>query len=149
MKNPRPLLIPITLVLAGSLAACGSWMRSSASGSREVLAQGTKLDPSARAQVTYTKDKNQNTDVQLKVSHLAPANQIDSSASNYVVWVQPTTGGEVVPQGALSVDQNLSATLSFITPMNRFRVFVTAESSPTVQTPSRRIVLQTEVDTAH
>ena len=108
--------------------------------------KGTPMAPAAIAHLSYQRDQNRNTQVDLRVDHLAPPPKIDPSLTTYVVWVAPIFGGQYEPRGALQVDQNRSGAIRFITPLDRFKVVVTAENNPMVHQPGPRVVMQGMVD---
>ena len=75
----------------------------------------------------------------------APPEKVSSEATTYVVWVRPGAGGRSQNLGALKVDGDLRGTLSTVTPMRSFDLFITAERSPTVSLPSARNLLSASI----
>ena len=61
-----------------------------------------------------------------------------------MVWVQPS-GGAPQNMGALKVDEDLRGTLATVTPLKSFDVFITLETSATVQEPSAENVLSASI----
>jgi hypothetical protein len=105
---------------------------------------GTKIDPSAMGAVDLTHDKNGNTIVNVRVEHLAKPTMLTPAASMYIVWFQQP-GSDPENQGQLVVGNDLKGQLRTTTPLHNFDVFVTAESDPTVKTPSDQVLLHTTV----
>ena len=87
---------------------------------------------------------NGNIKLDIKVDHLARPSSLTRSANSYLVWIGPN-GGEAFKQGAIGVDQNLSGELKFETVSRDFDVFITAEQSDGVTSPSSVEVLRTHV----
>jgi hypothetical protein len=104
----------------------------------------TSIDPSAAGDVDLSKDKNGNTNVSLRVEHLAKPALLTPPANLYVVWFQEP-GSEPANEGQLQVGNDLRGQLKTTTPLHKFDIFVTAEMDPTVKTPSDQIVLRVTI----
>jgi hypothetical protein len=104
----------------------------------------TKIDPSAMGDVDLSKDKNGNTNVSLRVEHLAKPTLLTPPANLYVVWFQEP-GSEPENEGQLQVGNDLRGQLKTTTPLRNFDIFVTAETDPTTKTPSDQAVLRVTV----
>ncbi len=100
--------------------------------------------PAATATANITHDSNGNTVVTLDVKHLARPENLTPPASVYIVWVQPRDGAPI-KQGQLQVNDDLSAHFRTPTTYKTFRLFVTAENSASVTSPSGQQVLSQEV----
>lgn len=100
--------------------------------------------PAASAKADITHDSNGNTLIKLDVKHLARPENLTPPASVYVVWVQPRDGAPI-KQGQLQVNKNLNAHFRSPTTYKTFRLFVTAEQSASVTTPSGQQVLSQDV----
>jgi hypothetical protein len=105
--------------------------------------QTTTLEPGAVAKLDV-KANTGNTELTMKVEHLAKPSLLSQPASNYVVWVQQS-GHEPVNEGVLRVDDNLKGEVKATTTATRFTVLVTAEDDAKAQTPSDRVVLRASV----
>ena len=116
----------VFLTLAAVLSGC--------TGSQKLSASSTI--PAAEGHLDCGKATNDNTSVDLKVKHLASPERLTPPASNYVVWIR--TDKTAVPQniGALIVDDSLTGRLTTVTPQRSFELFVTAEASGQVETPT-------------
>jgi hypothetical protein len=105
--------------------------------------QTTALEPGAVARLDV-KANTGNTEMTLKVDHLAKPSLLSQPASNYVVWVQQS-GHEPTNVGLLRVDDNLKGEVKATTTATRFTVLVTAEDDAKAQIPSDRVVLRASV----
>ncbi len=112
---------------------------------KEVALRGTPENPAAQGSVTAKSNGSGNNRVKLTVKHLAKPTSVAPGASAYVVWIQPAFG-ESRPQnmGVLHIDENLSGDLNVTVPYDNFVVFVSAEPSGMVTTPSGAKILTTE-----
>jgi hypothetical protein len=107
--------------------------------------QATPLTPGATGTVDVNADKSGgNTEVTIKVDHLARPTQLTPPANEYVVWID-AEGGAPQNQGVLQVGDNEKGDLKMTTTSSKFRILVTAESDAHPKTPSNRIVLKSEV----
>lgn len=100
----------------------------------------SKLDPSAQADVTAHKVDNDNTQLNVSVKHLAPAERLAENANQYIVWVAPEGSNFVQNVGSLKVNDNLEGRHETTIPYKNFRVFVTPESSQVAVQPSGPVV---------
>ncbi len=100
--------------------------------------------PAATATADISHDSNGNTVIKLDVKHLAKPQNLTPPASVYVVWVQPRDGAPL-KQGQLQVNDDLSAHFSAPTTYKSFRLFVTAEPSGDVTSPSGQQVLSQDI----
>ena len=66
------------------------------------------------------------------------------SANTYVVWLQQE-GSQPQSQGELKVGDDLKAELKATTPLNNFKVFVTAETDSQTTIPSDQVILRATV----
>jgi len=105
--------------------------------------QATPLEPGAVAKLDV-KANTDNTDLIMKVEHLAKPTLLSRPASNYVVWVQQADR-EPANVGVLRIDDNLKGEVKATTTATRFTVLVTAEDDAKTQTPSDRVVLRADV----
>lgn len=105
--------------------------------------QTTSLEPGAVAKLDVKADTD-NTDLVMKVEHLAKPTLLSRPASNYVVWVQQADRAPA-NVGVLRIDDNLKGEVKATTTATRFTVLVTAEDDAKAQTPSDRVVLRADV----
>lgn len=130
----------LSLLLAGValIAAC-------ASKPPTVRMMSSPDIPAAEGTVQTSTTDDGNTSLRIEVRHLARPERVAPEATSYVVWVRPSAGGEPQNLGALKVDKNLRGTLSTVTPLSDFSIFITAEPSPTVSAPSTRNLLSASI----
>src|SRR5690606_2295803 len=95
---------------------------------------------------------NENTLVNVTVEHLADPQMVSGRATTYVVWARPLgqDQGTVGVQnlGTLQVDDDRTGELETTTSLHNFEVFVTAEPSGTVPSPTGEPLLWAEVNRA-
>ena len=128
-----------TVVLGVGVAAGGC-----AAESGTVRMTGSQDVPSAQGLVKATPTDDDNTRLLVEVKHLAEPEGVTPGATTYVVWART---GTQVPQnlGALRVDRDLKGTLSTVTALRTFDVFVTAEPSALVAAPTTQCFLSASV----
>lgn len=96
--------------------------------------------PAAQGTVEVKTGDNNNTKVDAKVQYLAKPSTLSPPADVYVLWIQPT-GQAPKNEGELMVQNNLQGELKTETPYKHFKVFITAEKSPRVESPQGQQVL--------
>jgi hypothetical protein len=101
--------------------------------------------PASQGEVAATSGDNGNTDLTVRVAHLALPWKVTEGTTVYVVWIQaPNAAWQSV--GALTLDDDLAGLLETVTPHRRFLVMVTPELSARVPQPTNDAVLSAEVD---
>lgn len=101
--------------------------------------------PASQGTVEATAGANGNTNLEIRVKHLAPPEKVAADATVYVVWIQPR-GAAHQSVGALRLNSDLEGTLATVTPHRRFLVMVTPEPSGQVAEPSHEPVFTSDVD---
>jgi len=96
----------------------------------------SSITPAARGQVKVTRDDNNNSEVTVKVEHLAPADKVYPGATNYIVWIQPAGADTFQNVGALQVNNDLEGKHRTTIPYKDFRVLVTPEMGNMAQAPT-------------
>jgi hypothetical protein len=129
-------LTRFSIICAMSFMAVVAWGKT-------YTMQTSTLEPGAVAKLDV-KANTGNTEMDLKVEHLAKPSLLAQPASNYVVWVQQP-GHEPVNEGLLHVDDSLKGEVKATTTATRFTVLVTAEDDAKAQIPSGRVVLRADV----
>ena len=107
----------------------------------DVKLNNSTIAPAARGVLNYSTDRNGNTNVEVKVEHLAKPQALSPAKSRYVVWVQ-TRGGSPANVGNLQVNDDLRGSLKSTTPNASFDVIVTAEDSEMATQASSMEVLR-------
>lgn len=126
------------------LAGCAQlpWRRDE--NERVVPLQVSSEIPGARGIVKVSgPGKDGNRILEVTVEHLASPERVVPNASAYLVWLQPMREEQAAPQnmGVLPVNRDLKGTFRTQTPFRNFDLFVTAEPSPMVTTPSENRLL--------
>jgi len=140
MRTWKDLTKPaVALLIALALPGCIATWR---------LAGGPQA-PAAEGVVKTKIGKNGNTQLQIRVRHLAPPDKVATDAHLYLVWVQGITPETSLQNmGVLRVDKNLNGILETVTPLRRFDVIITPEAEATLQSPTNAPVLRTQVQIA-
>ena len=126
------------------VSGLGALATGCAGPSPEVRMVSSPDIPAAQGTVRATAGENGNTRLSVFVRHLAPPEKVRAGATTYVVWVEPP-GGEPQNMGALKVDEDLRGSLTTVTPLKSFGVFITVEKSATAQEPSDQNLLSASV----
>lgn len=103
--------------------------------------------PAAEGRVKMKKDNNNNYAIDVEVKNLAEPNRLPQPGSVYVVWADSETGnsqnlGQLRTSSGL-LGSGLKASLETVTPYKPRRIFITAETTASVQYPSNYVVLNT------
>jgi hypothetical protein len=135
----------IAAVLIGiTLSACSAF-RDVTNESREFVLTGNPAVPGARGNASAFVTDNGNTQVDVKVEHLAEPDKVYPGATVYVVWVEDKNGGAAQNLGALKVDDDLSGSITAVTPMKVFDLYITAEPNAVTTAPTGEPLLRTDV----
>lgn len=111
--------------------------------STKVAFQTSPLAPAAVASAKVRLDGNQNTLVEVKLEHAAPAPMLWPPRQVYVVWAEGTEG-RLFQLGQLRVNEDRSGHFEGTTALERFRLLITAEDDPHPERPSQPYVLATD-----
>ncbi|MCK9462457.1 MAG: hypothetical protein M0R80_22780 [Proteobacteria bacterium] len=101
--------------------------------------------PASQGTVTVGAADNGNTDVTVRVKHLAPPAKLAPEAKIYVVWIQPKDGAKQ-NVGALTLNDELEGSLATLTPHRRFLLTVTPEPGGRVIAPTHSPVFTSWVE---
>lgn len=101
--------------------------------------------PGAQGTVSVTRSKNGNTQIDTKVKDLAKPSSLKKPEDVYVEWIQPT-GQNPKNEGQIAIQPNETGELKTQTPYKHFKVFLTPETNPRVQSPTGPRVLSATVD---
>jgi len=123
-----------------------TFLLTTAAWSREDKLTNTGLAPAAMGKVTTSTDRNGNTEVEVKVQHVATPQSLTPPAQTYLVWVQPR-GQQAELLGALRVNSdNLEGSLKGTTTYKNFDVLITAENNTKPDVPSDAVILKGTVE---
>ena len=129
------------VALAAASLGCGML----GGGNSEQTMHSSSTTPAAQGTVVATASDNGNTDLSVRVKHLAPPSKLVSDATVYVVWIQP---GDAPIQnvGAMTLNDDLEGRLDTVTPHSRFKVTVTPEPGARGSQPTNEPVFTAEVE---
>jgi hypothetical protein len=123
-----------------------TFLLTTAAWSRDDKLTNTGIAPAAMGTVTTSNDRNGNTEVEVKVQHMATPQSLTPPAQTYLVWVQPR-GQQAELLGALRVNSdNLEGSLKGTTTYKDFNVLVTAENTTKPDVPSDTVILKGTVE---
>jgi hypothetical protein len=106
----------------------------------------TPQAPAAEGTVETRRTENKNTEVNLRVEHMAPPEKIVNDATVYVVWAQPLApGAEPQNMGSFVVGKDRKGQLKTVTPQEQFELIVTPEAKGTVEKPTNEPVLKAKI----
>lgn len=130
--------IAMALVLMFALSACA--------GPRQLRLTASPDIPAAQGSVKVSTTDNGNTKVDLSVTHLAAPERVNPGATVYVVWVRGSEpGAQQQSLGALKVDSKLNGSITAVTPLRSFDLYITAEPSALGTVPTGKTLLNTTV----
>jgi hypothetical protein len=143
----KQMLRNSALVVLFAMAGCSS-MNGMLHGSNtaDVALRSSADVQAGQGRLAVKKSDGPNQTVVLSVEKMAPAAQVRSGASDYVVWLQAEGGKDPINVGVLSINKDLKGSLEFKTPFQKFEVFVTAEPSALAHAPSEHKLLTAAVD---
>lgn len=119
----------------------------SCAGQKELQLTNSPDIPAAQSRVKIGTTDNGNTKIDLEVKHLASPEQVNPGSTVYVVWARGNEyGAQSQNLGALKVDDNLNGTISAVTPLRSFELYITAEPSQMTDAPTGRTLLYTTVE---
>jgi len=134
MKKCRLFLASSVLALA--LTGCAS---------NKQPMEVSNIVPGAQGTVSAKSAENDNTELTVKVQHLAPAEKVSTNANNYIVWIQPEGSRNFQNVGALKVNDDLEGIQTTTIPYKRFKVLVTPEPGNMAQAPSGPAIFEKQV----
>lgn len=140
MTKTTDLLLIAGLFAGAALSSC-SLPALGRGGARSMTASPTV--PAAQGTVKFGKAANDNTSIDLEVKHLADPEKLTPAAQVYVVWIAAPDGAPAQNIGALTVDKNLTGRLKTVSPLHRFELFITGETSRTPEKPTGEKLLST------
>lgn len=134
----RSVVIAMGLAVMIVVAGCA--------GARQLRLIGSPDVPAAQGTVKLSTTDNGNTKMDVVVEHLAPPERVTPEGTVYVVWVRGAeTGAQAQSLGALRVDDKLKGSITAVTPLRAFDLFITVESAQTVAAPTGKTLLSATV----
>jgi len=135
-------VLPVVAALAGMQLGC----QKMAFWRDKPQEMHSTSDASSREGTVRTSNAdNGNTNVFVRVKHLAPPSKVAGDSTVYVVWIQAREGDRQ-NVGALTLNKDLEGSLDTVTPHRRFKVSVTPEPSGQVAEPSHEPVFTYDVE---
>lgn len=137
LRGRFALALSLSVLASGALVASGC-------ASAKPMQSGAGV-PASEGTVKVTEGPNGNTELSIKVKHLARPEDVVSGTSTYVVWIDPA-GAEPQSVGAISLDNELEGRLDTVTSHQRFQLIVTPEQNGQVTGPTNPPVFSFYVD---
>ncbi|TDE15190.1 hypothetical protein [Dyadobacter psychrotolerans] len=115
--------------------------------SKKFIFTESAIVPAANGTIKVKKDKNENYQVDLTVTNLAPADKLVESRNTYVLWAN-TSGNGTKNLGQLKnvkrlFSKTLRSELKTATPFEPESFFITAENKADINYPDGQVVLKT------
>lgn len=118
----------------------------SCAGPRELRLTSSPDIPAAQGIATISATDDANTKIDLTVEHLASPERVAPGTTVYIVWVLGNdTGAQPQSLGALRVNDDLKGSISAMTPLRAFDLYITAEPSQASTVPTGKTLLSTTV----
>jgi FlaG/FlaF family flagellin (archaellin) len=136
------LAVPVAAALLGMQFGCAT-MRSWTT--RSTPMNSASEVPASEGTVKATIGNNGNTNLAIRVKHLAPAARLQADATVYIVWLQQA-GQSPQNLGALTLNKDLEGSLDTVTPFRKFTVTVTPEPGRQMEQPTHPPVFTSEVN---
>lgn len=111
--------------------------------SQKITFPTSSVLPAADAVLKIDEDKAGNYELELEVENMAKADRLTPPRRTYVVWMNSANHG-VMNLGSLRISGKNKGSLTTVTPYKPTRVFITAEDTQSVISPSTQVVLSTD-----
>ncbi|MFN7957088.1 MAG: anti-sigma factor [Holophagaceae bacterium] len=142
-SNLRPVTLTAALiVMVGAQYGC---QRMASWRTKPQEMHGASDIPAGQGTVKVTSGDNGNSNVSIRVKHLAPPSKIAADSTVYVVWFRPVDG-DSQNVGALILNSDLEGSLDTLTPHRRFRITVTPEPNGQAASPTNEPVFTYHVE---
>jgi hypothetical protein len=93
-----------------------------------------------RIELTY----DRNNILQVKLSRVPEPSSLNNQFTRYVLWVATPDRQHIINVGQLRVDEKNQADIRTLTPLHRFILFITAETSGDVMSPGSDVLFETK-----
>ena len=100
------------------------------------------VTPAAEGYVKVKKDKNNNYDINIRISNLAAVESLQKSKSTYVVWME-TDQQTTENIGQVKSSNKLNVTFETVSSSKPVKIFITAEEDGSCEYPGKQVVLST------
>lgn len=138
-KNLRDIFLSRKILMTGLLAL----LMMLAGCAKRVTFPASEMVPAAKAVVQIDKSKNENYNIELKVTNLAKPDRLTPSRRYYSVWMETKNHG-TLNIGNLKVNRKSKASLQTVTPYDPIRIYITAEDKQNPSNPSTQVILNSE-----
>ncbi len=110
--------------------------------------QNSGIAPAARAVATVNKGGDDNYSVEVKVTHLAPAKDLNPPKKTYVVWMETDNNGTKnigqFQSNSGLFSKLLKGALVTITSFKPVGFFITAENDAAISYPGNMVILKSK-----
>ncbi len=114
-------------------------------GTKVQMTPNAGQTPAAQGTITVTHGSNDNTRIDTKVQNLATPSSLKQPAEVYVEWIEPN-GQAPKNEGQIVIGNDRKGELKTETPYKHFKVFITAQKTATVTSPTGPHVLTATVN---
>jgi hypothetical protein len=141
-----------TLLLISKKALIGLFVlmitSSFNSCAKKVAFRTSTIVPAARGDVKIQRDDNKNYLIKIELENLAEVERLESSKKAYVVWMETEDSvakniGQI-QSGSNFLSSKLKASFETVTPVKPTKIYITAEDSADVQSPSNQLIMETK-----
>ncbi|WP_316815757.1 hypothetical protein [Pedobacter nyackensis] len=116
--------------------------------SKKFIMQNSGIAPAARAVATVNKGGDDNYSVEVKVTHLAPAKDLNPPKKTYVVWMETDNNGTKnigqFQSNSGLFSKLLKGALVTITSFKPVGFFITAENDAAISYPGNMVILKSK-----
>jgi hypothetical protein len=134
-----------TLSLRTALLVGGAILPLTTGCDRPMTMHPATSIPAGQGTISAKPGTGGNTQLEVRVQHLAPPSRVVADATVYVVWIQPAQGTHQ-NLGILALDGNSAGTYQGLTPHRRFFLSVTPEANATGERPLNEPVFTADVN---
>lgn len=110
----------------------------------KIVMSSSQSVPAAKGVIHDTHDGNNNTKLEMSVHYLAQPGALTPSAAAFVVWLQPDND-TAQNKGELKIGKDRNGSLTIVTPLKRFAIYVTPEQSAQATAPTGEHLLSANV----
>jgi hypothetical protein len=115
---------------------------------KKVAFRTSTIVPAARGDVKIQRDDNKNYLIKIELENLAEVERLEPSKKAYVVWME-TDDSVAKNIGQIQSDSKflsskLKASFETVTPVKPTKIYITAEDSADVESPSNQLIMETK-----
>ncbi|WP_288983340.1 hypothetical protein [uncultured Flavobacterium sp.] len=113
--------------------------------SKNIEFKSSNIVPAARGKVAVKKDKNNNYNIELKISYLAEPERLQPPRKYYIVWLSSNTSEIPLNIGQIVGTSKLNVKFESVSSSKPKKIFITAEDDASTQYPGHYVVLETDI----